>query len=160
MLALTFDRFASQVPIRDTNVVAVISYAVEHLHVNRIIVAGHTHCGGVAYCYEHAVKLPHPPPNPLPPLPEPILNAWLGSLYKTAVRLIGGKGLPEELGLEVLTYANVKMQVSQVAELEVVKHAWKQGRDLRIVGWLYEIEYGLLTDYGICIGPMGSNCTA
>ena len=152
--------FDSQVPINDTSAVAAISYAVEHLQVDRIIVAGHTHCGGVEYCYDNAAKLPYPPPNPLPPLPEPILNAWLGAFYKAAVDIIGGKGLPKEQGLAVLTYANVKMQVSQVAELEVVQHAWEEGRDLRIVGWLYQVEYGLLTDYGICIGPKGSNCTA
>ncbi|THH27234.1 hypothetical protein EUX98_g6960 [Antrodiella citrinella] len=150
---------ANQVPPNDTNAVAVISYAVEHLEVDRIIVAGHTHCGGVAYCYDHAAVLPKPPPNPLPPLPEPILNAWLGTLYAAAVKLLQGTPLSRDDGLAALTLQNVKMQVANVAGLDVVKHAWKEGRDLRIVGWLYVIETGHLQDLGVCIGPNGTACT-
>ncbi|TCD66031.1 hypothetical protein EIP91_001884 [Steccherinum ochraceum] len=151
---------ANQVPPNDTDVVAVISYAVEHLDIDRIIVAGHTHCGGVAYCYDHAANLSTPAPKPLPPLPEPVLNEWLGSLYATAVQMFqGGRRPSREQGLHELTLTNVKMQVGNVAGLDVVKHAWKEGRDLKIVGWLYEVEQGLLKDLGICIGPSGRNCT-
>ncbi|TCD64416.1 hypothetical protein EIP91_004097 [Steccherinum ochraceum] len=151
---------ANQIPSNDTNVVAVISYAVEHLEVDRIVVAGHTHCGGVEYCYDHAAALPSPPPKPLPPLPEPILNAWLESLYATAVQMLqGGKPPSRDQGLADLTLANVRIQVGNVAGLDVVKHAWKEGRNLTIVGWLYEIEHGLLKDLSICIGPFGRNCT-
>lgn len=151
---------ANQVPPNDTNIVAVISYAVEHLEVDRIIVAGHTHCGGVAYCYDHAAELPVPAPKPLPSLPEPIFNAWLGTLYAAAVQLIQGQATESrEDGLAALTLQNVKTQVANVAGLDVVKHAWQEGRDLKIVGWLYEIEFGRLRDLGICVGPKGGACT-
>ncbi|KAH8078431.1 carbonic anhydrase [Cristinia sonorae] len=149
---------ANQIPANDTNALAVISYAVEHLKVDRIVVAGHTHCGGVAYCYDHAAELPSPPPKPLPPLPEPVLNTWLGSLYQTAVQQVERTNTTREAGLAKLTATNVRNQVDSVVGMDVIRHAWKEGRDLKVVGWLYDIENGHLEDLGICVGPMGLPC--
>ena len=78
----------------------------------------------------------------------------------TAVKLVQGKNQTHDEGIAELTRVNVQIQVNNVAGLEVVQHAWKEGRDLEIVGWLYVIETGLLSDLGICVGPGGKNCTS
>ena len=161
----------SIVPLDDVNALSVLTYAVATVGVSHVIVAGHTHCGGVEYCYDNAAALPNPPPNPLPPLPDPILNTWLGDLYALAVDLLhsdstsspakreSGSSAPapeSEKGLAKLTKANVRMQVENVAGLDMVKDAWRKGRDLRVVGWLYRLETGRLEDLGICAGPLGT----
>ncbi|KAH8078419.1 carbonic anhydrase [Cristinia sonorae] len=139
---------ANQVPSEDTAVVATISYAVEHLEIDRIIVAGHTHCGGVTFCYENAMALPTPIPDPLPPMPDKSLDAWLNPLYRTAKK--------REDGLLQLTVENVRIQVENVAGIEAVKEAWSKGRDVRVVGWLHELETGRLMDLDLCRGLAGS----
>lgn len=40
-------QIANQFPTKDLNSDAVLSYSVEHLEVKRILVVGHTGCGGV-----------------------------------------------------------------------------------------------------------------
>lgn len=90
------------------------------------------------------------------------MNLWLGDLYSAAVNMLEGDHDhgdthpdPDEV-MEELTLENIRMQVDNVAGLDIVKNAWKQGRDLRIVGWLYHLETGRLEDLGICAGPMGT----
>lgn len=168
LISQLFDYFLlatySQVPTNDINVLSVLSYAIDHLQVDRIVIAGHTHCGGVKYCYTQAASLPKPAPNPLPPLPDPILNTWLANLYTLAVQLLDSGSnqydnsadadADQQAAMEELTLENIKMQVQNVASLDMVKDAWKQGRDLRVVGWLYQLETGRLKDLGICVGPL------
>ncbi|THH28347.1 hypothetical protein EUX98_g5844 [Antrodiella citrinella] len=152
---------ANQVLSTDTNILAVLTYAIEHLNVSRIVIAGHTHCGGVQYCYDQAASLPTPTPNPLPPLPDPVLNTWLSGLYTLAVRLLNNPSIstsaPQDAdaAMELITVENVRMQVESTSELDVVQKAWNEGKDLRIVGWLHQLENGRLKDLGICAGPDG-----
>lgn len=137
----------------------MLTYAIEHLNVSRIVIAGHTHCGGVQYCYDQAASLPAPAPNPLPPLPDPVLNTWLSNLYTLAVNLLNSNSSPPkdaDAAMAELTVENVRMQVDTVKQLDIVKNAWKQGKDLRVVGWLHQLENGRLKDLGICAGPTGA----
>ncbi|THH16279.1 hypothetical protein EUX98_g9328 [Antrodiella citrinella] len=119
------------------------------------------HCGGVQYCYDQAASLPTPTPNPLPPLPDPVLNTWLSGLYTLAVRLLNNPSnstsAPQDAdaAMELITVENVRMQVESTSELDVVQKAWNEGKDLRIVGWLHQLENGRLKDLGICAGPDG-----
>ncbi|TCD66035.1 hypothetical protein EIP91_001891 [Steccherinum ochraceum] len=133
---------ANQIPSGDPDALAVIAYAVDvdHLQVDRIVVAGHTHSPFLLF------------------QTDPALNNWLSDLYALAVKLIdsgSSDGSDTDAELSELTIENVKMQVQNVAELDVVKEAWKEGRDLRVVGWLHQLESGRLKDLGICAGPLG-----
>lgn len=150
---------------------SVVSYAVEHLKIDRIVVAGHTQCGGVKFCHKHAAELASPVPNPLPPLADPVLNTWLGDLYAHAVKLLHSDAATpkrrdanvttsaqDEKEIAELTTENVRMQVENLARMDPIKGAWKAGRDLKVVGWVYELETGMLKDLGICAGKSGSGC--
>ena len=136
---------------------SVLVYAVAELGVEHIVVAGHTHCGGVGVCVDeetpakakcfpvledreyHPCEPQHttkwPPPSPL--------DLWLGDLRKVAV----DKGLSvEELAVE-----NVRMQVNSVMRSPVVQKAWAEegtgkGQLLGVHGWLYHLETGLVED--------------
>lgn len=46
---------------------------------------------------------------------------------------------------------NVMEQVKNVARTSVVQRAWRQGKDLRIHGWVYSLSDGILRDLNVGI---------
>jgi carbonic anhydrase len=45
---------------------------------------------------------------------------------------------------------NVIEQVANVCDTNMVRNAWKRGRELTIHGWIYRLEDGLLRDLDVC----------
>jgi carbonic anhydrase len=117
----------------DLNCLSVIHYAVEVLKVKHIIVCGHYGCGGVKTALEN--------------IDHGLIDNWLGHV-KDVSRLHAEKieGLGEQQKLDVLCELNVREQVSNVRNTSIVQKAWKQGQDLSIHGWIYDIANGLLKD--------------
>lgn len=102
---------ANIVPPSDINALSVIQYAVEHLLVEDILVAGHYGCGGVKAAFSQ---------NDYGPL-----ESWLSHLRelrsKYRVNLIGS----QENKIDTLVELNVAQQVLNVARIPVVQRAWK-----------------------------------
>jgi len=141
----TTRNIANQVHEHDDSVHSVIEYAVEHLHVQHIIVAGHTNCGGVTAAHAISTETPLPPPtNPL--------TRWLESLVHLSLSL-GLNRLPPAIAVPLLTNASVKAQVENVAHTEAVHEAWEKGVNLQVHGWLYTLETGLLSDLNVSVYP-------
>ena len=46
---------------------------------------------------------------------------------------------------------NVLQQVANVSYTTTVQNAWKEGKDLSIHGWVYNINDGMLSDLGVCL---------
>lgn len=46
---------------------------------------------------------------------------------------------------------NVQEQVTNASNTTIVKHAWKNGADLTIHGWIYNLENGILKDLNMSI---------
>ena len=138
---------------------SVITYAVAELGVEHIIVAGHTNCGGAAVCladeahdkvhafnpqkaaHEYAPKdaretVTWPPPAPL--------DTWLADLRALA------ESLPEPRSVLELVKANVREQVLNVVNSDVVQSHWYtphgKGHLKGVHGWLYQLENGLVQD--------------
>ncbi|KZT73164.1 carbonic anhydrase [Daedalea quercina L-15889] len=133
---------ANRFPPEDDNALAVLTYAVHHLGVSHVVVAGHTQCGGAAACY--AAANASPPPGP----PSTPLERWLAPLIAIAKE----KGCnPVEL-----VEANVRAAVATIAASEIMKSAWAQGKDVQVHGWVYEIENGCLKDLRITVGKEGA----
>ena len=115
----------------DLNCLSVIQFAVEVLKVEHIIICGHYGCGGIeAAMDEHEYGL---------------MDTWLRHITDV-VRLNADQfeGLEHDARRNLLCELNVKEQVTNVSNTSVVQKAWKEGHELSIHGWIYNIENGIL----------------
>lgn len=137
---------ANQFHLHDDSALSVLTFAVQNLGVQHVVVVGHTQCGGVRGAYGLACN------HPGPALGESPLGRWLTPL----VDLAASEGIPalgEEQGLPKLTVASVTQQVKNIASTNVVKDTWAKGIPLSIHGWVYHLETGKLEDLGIDVEP-------
>jgi len=119
----------------DLNCLSVIHYAVEVLKVKHIIVCGHYGCGGIKAAMEDR--------------DHGLIDNWLRHV-KDVSRFNSEllKGLDEHQRLDTLCELNVKEQVTNICNTSIVQKTWKNGVDLCVHGWIYNIENGLLKDLG------------
>lgn len=103
---------------------AAIEFAVLHLHVERIIVCGHSHCGAIRAAYDGVAD-------------EAIaLKAWL--------KLASEALLPVQPGAEAFRRTEqraVVLQLERLMDYPMVRRAVEGGR-LTLHGWHYVIEDG------------------
>ncbi|MBL8372795.1 MAG: carbonic anhydrase [Burkholderiaceae bacterium] len=103
---------------------AAIEFAVLHLHVERIIVCGHSHCGAIRAAYEGVSD-------------EAIaLKAWL--------KLASEALLPVQPGAEAFRRTEqraVVLQLERLMDYPMVRRAVEEAR-LTLHGWHYVIEDG------------------
>ena len=106
---------ANLVAFNDVALQAVLTYALEHLHIEDIVVCGHYGCGGVqAMCQG---------------VDEPAIADWL---------LIGSRAVEEGEGeWAPVVRANVKLQVEHLGALATVRKAKP-----RLHGWVYDLGSG------------------
>jgi len=119
----------------DLNCLSVIHFAIEVLKVKHIIVCGHYGCGGVRASMEDA--------------DHGLVDIWLRHVKD--VRRFNSKsldGLDEHAQLDRLCELNVKEQVSNVCNTPVVQNVWREGGELTVHGWIYNISNGHLQDMG------------
>lgn len=120
----------------DLNCLSVIQYAVEVLKVKHIVVCGHYGCGGVkASMGDEQFGL---------------IDNWLMHI-KDVARL--NKEELEELSEDDkfarLCELNVLEQLSNVRCTTIVQNAWRNGQDLTVHGWIYDVRNGILKDLEI-----------
>lgn len=115
----------------DLNCLSVIHFAVEFLRVKHIIVCGHYGCGGVMAAMDDA--------------DHGLVDNWLRHI-RDVDRFNRRKleGLDKHEKLDALCELNVKEQVTNVCNTPIVQKAWKEGRNLSVHGWIYNINNGLL----------------
>ena len=119
----------------DLNCLSVIHFAIEVLKVKHIIVCGHYGCGGVMAAMEDQ--------------DHGMIDNWLRHIKD--VRRFNSEsldGLDEHEKLDRLCELNVKEQVSNVCNTPVVQKVWKEGGELTVHGWIYNIHNGRLIDMG------------
>ena len=117
----------------DLNCLSVIQYAVEVLEVKHIIVCGHYGCGGIEAALGNQG--------------HGLIDNWLRHV-KDVIRLHADEldGLEHDERWDLLCELNVKEQVTNVCNTTIVQNAWKQGKELFVHGWIYNLEDGLLRD--------------
>jgi Carbonic anhydrase len=125
---------ANMVIHSDLNCLSVIQYAVEVLKVKHIIVCGHYGCGGIKASLENS--------------DHGLIDNWLGHI-KDVHRLHANelKKISDATDkLHRLCELNVIEQVNNICNTTIVKNAWKNGANLSVHGWIYNIENGILKD--------------
>jgi carbonic anhydrase len=123
----------------DMNLLSVLQYAVEVLHIKHIIVCGHYGCGGV----KAAMSNNH----------HGIIDNWLRNI-KDVYRLHKEQldALPETERLNELIRLNVREQSSNLAKTNIVQESWARGSEISIHGWVYDLHDGIIDP--VCeIGP-------
>ncbi len=125
---------ANMVVHTDFNLMSVLEYAVNVLGVKYIIVCGHYGCGGVRAAMTHKTY--------------GLVDKWLRNIKdvynKHSVELDGI--IDEDKRADRLTELNVIHQVQHLAETKIVQKAWHDGRTLKIHGWVYGLNSGLITE--------------
>ncbi|KZV71149.1 carbonic anhydrase [Peniophora sp. CONT] len=139
---------ANQFRLDDDSALSVLTYAIDQLGVEHVVVVGHTQCGGATACYE-AAKHAHP----AAPLHSP-LGRWLSPLTDMATKLNLGHTEPDH-AVTALVEANVRKQVENLCEAEPLRKVWdaEGARRVWVHGLLFEVESGTLKDLGVTYGP-------
>ena len=133
---------ANIAPGNDLNCQAVIEYGIEVLGVRDIIVCGHYGCGGVlAALKDQATGR---------------AREWvsvIASLRDRNANILAALASDDERHAR-LCELNVIEQVHNLSQSTAVLSAWSRGQTLRLHGWIYNIEDGLLKDLGVSVsGP-------
>jgi carbonic anhydrase len=118
----------------DLNLLSVLSYAVNYLQIEHIIVCGHYGCGGVKAamsrkCYG-------------------LLDQWLRPIkdvYRQHEAEVHAAGDPDA-AFDRLVELNVREQVQNVVRTSVLQQAWRQRRRPYVHGWVYGLRSGLLEE--------------
>jgi carbonic anhydrase len=117
----------------DMNLLSVLYYAVEVLHVKHVIVCGHYGCGGVIAAMGNK--------------DNGFVNNWLRNIkevyekHNTELNAISDIKEREKRLIEL----NVVEQVHNLAKTRIVQKAWKRG-ELQVHGWVYGFDNGLIKD--------------
>jgi len=129
---------ANVVTHTDLNCLSVIQFAVDVLKIKHIIVCGHYGCSGVQAAMEDQE--------------HGLVDNWLRHV-KDVARFNSNKlnNLSTVDRHDLLCELNVKEQVVNVCNTNIVKNAWKNNADLTVHGWIYNIKNGILKDLGLCI---------
>lgn len=124
---------ANMVVHTDMNLLSVLYYAVEVLHVKHIIICGHYGCGGIMAAMNNN--------------DNGFVNNWLRNIkdvyekHRTELESITDLKKRENRLVEL----NVIEQVHNLSKTLVVQQAWNK-RELQVHGWVYGFNNGLITD--------------
>ena len=122
----------------DMNCFGGVQYAVEVLKVKDIIVCGHYGCGGVAAALANQSY--------------GMIDNWIRNI-RDVYSLHSDKFEPikndPQKKVNLLCELNVKEQVLNLCKSNIIQKAWKRGEDLKVHGWIYGLENGLLKDLAV-----------
>ena len=123
----------------DLNSLSVIQYAVDVLNIKHIIVCGHYGCGGVKAALEGEE--------------HGLIDNWLRHV-KDVVRFNADQfeGLNQDEKFDLLCELNVKEQVNNISNTTILQNALKQGKEVSVHGWIYNIANGVLKDLNTSAG--------
>jgi len=133
---------ANLAPQQDANYLSVLQYAVNVLKVKHILVVGHYGCGGVRTAIESTE--------------HGLIDHWLSPIREVAHDHRHELGpLSDKDRVNRLCELNVIAQVKNVCTNPITLHAWREGQDLTVHGWVYSLHNGLVTDMGVSVSNLG-----
>ncbi|KAF9437569.1 hypothetical protein BGZ76_000166 [Entomortierella beljakovae] len=138
----THRNIANVVISTDLNCLSVLQYAVEVLKVEQVVVCGHYGCGGVAAALgDHSYGL---------------IDHWLANIkeVKQQHQQSIDNIKDEEEKCRALVEMNCRNSVLTVSKSPIMKSAWARGQKVDVVGVVYDIKTGLLSELGYHVaGP-------
>jgi carbonic anhydrase len=124
---------ANMVVHTDVNLLSVLDFAVNQLHVKHVIVCGHYGCGGIKAAMGNEDH-------------KQVLNMWLRNikdvyhLYQEELNAITDEGKRTDRLVEL----NVREQVGHLAQTSIIQRAWKNDNSPHLHGWVYALKDGLI----------------
>lgn len=121
----------------DSNFLATLYFAVDHLEVDHIVVCGHYGCGGIKAAME--------------PRDLGVLNGWLREirdvyrLHKPELDIIED----EEARHRRLVELNVREQCINIIKTAIVQRHYLRRKLPLVHGWVYDLSTGYLQDLEI-----------
>ncbi|KAK0197020.1 carbonic anhydrase [Armillaria mellea] len=149
---------ANQFHLDDDSALSALTYAVDHLGVEHVVVVGHSECGGASACFNAAPSYTSGEPcaTVAGHSPEDAINKWLYPVTALAASLHLSSA-PKEEALPILIEENVKVQVDNLSQTPAITNAWKnkngKGKDVYIHGWVFDLASGRLKDLRVSRGP-------
>ncbi|RLD47886.1 MAG: carbonic anhydrase [Bacteroidetes bacterium] len=121
---------ANQVNLNDINLLSVLEYSVEHLHIKHIVVIGHYNCGGIAAAVDG--------------VNQGLIENWVSPVNELYYKH------KEELSLiednhtmcDRLSEINVIEQAINIIKTPILKRAFKSGEFPKIHAWIFDIYTG------------------
>jgi carbonic anhydrase len=123
---------ANMVVHTDINLLSVLTYAIDVLEVQHVIVCGHYGCGGVKAAMGNQYL--------------PLINNWLRNIkdvFKSNKKELFDIA-DENKRFDRLVELNVIEQVHHLAETNIVQGAWKKRKMPIIHGWVYGLNNGII----------------
>jgi carbonic anhydrase len=119
-----------------TDIGAVVEFAVLQLNVRQIILCGHTDCGGIR-ALDQAANWTR----------EPHIARWIEHA-RPAKTQIEASGLPEEEWHLATVRANVLLQLENLRSYDPVRTREKTG-EITLHAWVYHLETGIIEAYDL-----------
>ena len=114
----------------DTDVVASVEYAADHLGTKLILVMGHTHCGAVTATIDHLSDQAGEPAE------------VVSLLYRIEPAIIGlPRDLPRDEQIDLAVRHNVRRAVRRLSRVPDLHRNIKSGQ-VKIVGAIYDMHTG------------------
>jgi len=123
----------------DLNMLSVLQYAIEVLHVKHVIVCGHYECGGIRAAMGNSDL--------------GLANNWLRHIkevYAMRVAELEMIADPKERERRLVEF-NVMEQVRNLAKTSIIQKAWKK-RQIEVHGWVIEVSTGYIKELTIKLG--------
>ncbi len=131
---------ANMVVHTDMNMLSVLDYAVNVLHVRHVIVCGHYGCGGVkAAMGGHQFGL---------------IDNWLRNIkdvYRLHAKELDSI-VDEEARFNRLVEINVVEQVFDLTKTSIIQNAWRSRQEPFVHGWVYSLQTGIIKDLNVSFG--------
>ena len=125
---------ANQVGITDMNLLTVLEYSIEYLHIEHIVVIGHYRCGGVAAAVDG--------------IDEGLIENWVSpvkDLYiqnKESLDLVNDK----QASLDKLSVINAVAQAKNIFKTPVMQRALKRKKYPQIHALIFDIYTGKIKE--------------
>lgn len=159
---------ANQFHTHDDSAVSALTFAVQALGVEHVIVVGHTSCGGVAAAVRQALR--EQDEAYAEPVASTALYRHLTPLtdlarylrVKVSERNIWSEETMQEHLIPLLTEASVRKQMQNIVDHPVIQDNWNQkvsplngkvNPRVTIHGWIHNIQSSKLLDLDVTLSP-------